>query len=202
MSAIHLNGNVWIIFPLRLGKCELWEHDRIHRRSREVLLVLDHVHILHVPMKRYRMMGDSVLRGDAVTRTMMWVVALHIHVWGIHVCGAHSFLILYCMFHTVGGLKWVFCRYANHECVNWILRLAICRECTCYATDIERDCHLRLAILWGRIGWSMHHHDCFLMYNCASLTLVPVINNLWINVCHLACVELDEMFCSMLLEWL
>jgi hypothetical protein len=45
-------------------------------------LVLDHVHILHVPMKRYRMMGDSVLRGDAVTRTMMWVVALHIQVWG------------------------------------------------------------------------------------------------------------------------
>ena len=43
-----------------------------------MLLVLNHVHILHVPMKRYRMMGDSVLRGDAVTRTMMWVVALHI----------------------------------------------------------------------------------------------------------------------------
>jgi len=50
-----------------------------------VLLVLDHVHILHVPVKRYLMMGDSVLRGDAVARTMMWVVALHIRVWG-HTC--------------------------------------------------------------------------------------------------------------------
>jgi len=28
MDAIRLNGNVWIILPLRQGKCELGEHDR------------------------------------------------------------------------------------------------------------------------------------------------------------------------------
>jgi len=54
----------------------------MHRRSLEVLLVLDRVHILHVPMKRYHMMGDSILRCNVVARTMIWVVALHICVWG------------------------------------------------------------------------------------------------------------------------
>jgi hypothetical protein len=28
MDAIRLGGNVWIKMPLRLGKCELWGHDR------------------------------------------------------------------------------------------------------------------------------------------------------------------------------
>jgi len=86
------------------------------------------------------------------------------------------------MIHTVVGLKWIFSRYANHECVNWILRLAICRECTYYAIDIERDCQLRLAILWGQKGQSMHHHNCCVMYNYASLIFVLTISNMWINV--------------------
>jgi len=43
------------------------------------------------------MLGDSVLRGDAVTRVMMWVVTHHRHGCGVHVCGVYSFKFL---FHT------------------------------------------------------------------------------------------------------
>jgi len=33
------------------------------------------------------MLGDSVLRADAVPRAMMWVVTHHMHGWGVCVCG-------------------------------------------------------------------------------------------------------------------
>jgi len=43
------------------------------------------------------MLGDSVLRGDAVIRTMMWVVTRHMHRRGVYVCGVYSFKFLFCM---------------------------------------------------------------------------------------------------------
>ena len=33
------------------------------------------------------MLGDSVLRGDAITRAMMWVVTHHMHGSGVYACG-------------------------------------------------------------------------------------------------------------------
>jgi len=51
------------------------------------------------------MLGDSVLRGDAVTRAMMWVVARHMHRCGTSVCGVHRFKILVLHAHTRVGLK-------------------------------------------------------------------------------------------------
>jgi hypothetical protein len=79
---------------------------------------------------------------------------------------------------------------AEIEC-SW--RLAIYRESTCYATNIECDCHLRLATLWGRIGRSMHHYDCCFMHNYASLSFVLIISNLWSMWCYyLLCVKLDK----------
>jgi len=47
--------------------------------------VLCPTHIFRVLGKHYRMVGDSVLRGDAVIRVIMWVVACHIQVW-VPVC--------------------------------------------------------------------------------------------------------------------
>jgi len=38
--------------------------------------------------KHYHMVGDSVLRGDAVIRVMMWVVACHVQVWITYVWNA------------------------------------------------------------------------------------------------------------------
>ena len=86
------------IFPLCLGKWDLWEHDRIHYRSRGVLLGA--VSCTHVACawEQYRMLGDSVLRGDAVIRAMMWVVTCHMHRRGVCVCGVYSFKFLICMF--------------------------------------------------------------------------------------------------------
>jgi len=43
------------------------------------------------------MLGDSVLRGDAVIRAMMLVVARHMHGQGVCVCGVYSFNFLFCM---------------------------------------------------------------------------------------------------------
>jgi len=40
------------------------------------------------------MLEDSVLRGDAVTRAMMWVVTRHMHGRGVRVCGVYSFNFL------------------------------------------------------------------------------------------------------------
>jgi len=110
---------IWMVmygslFPLRLGKWELWEYDRIHCQSRGVLLgAVSCTHIWCV-WEQYRILGDSVRRGDAVIRAMMWVVARHMHRRGVCVCGVYSFKFLFCMIHTVVGLKWVFCRYTNH----------------------------------------------------------------------------------------
>jgi len=94
---------IWVviygsIFPLRLGKWELWEHDWIHCRSRGVLLGA--VSCIHVwcAWEQYHMLGDSVLRGDAVIRAMMWVVTCHMHRRGVCVCGVYSFKFLICMF--------------------------------------------------------------------------------------------------------
>jgi len=44
------------------------------------------------------MLGDSVLRGDAVTRAMMWVVTHHMHGRGVYVCGEYSLKFLFSMF--------------------------------------------------------------------------------------------------------
>ena len=44
------------------------------------------------------MLVVSVLRGDAVIRAMMLVVARHMHRCGVCVCGVHSFKFLFCMF--------------------------------------------------------------------------------------------------------
>jgi len=44
------------------------------------------------------MLGDSVQRGDAVIRTMMLVVARHMHRRGAYVCGVHSFKFLFYTF--------------------------------------------------------------------------------------------------------
>jgi len=93
---------IWVvmygsILPLRL-KWELWEHDRIHCRSSEVLLGA--VSCTHVwcAWEQYRMFGDSVLRGDAVTRAMMRVVTHHMHESGVYACGVCRFKFLFCMF--------------------------------------------------------------------------------------------------------
>jgi len=48
--------------------------------------------------EQYRMLGDSVLRGDAVIRAMMWVVAHHMRRCGAYVCGVHGFKFLSNMF--------------------------------------------------------------------------------------------------------
>jgi len=50
------------------------------------------------------MLGDSVSRGDAVIRVMMWVVVRHMHRCGASVCGVHS-LNSRLHIHTVVGLK-------------------------------------------------------------------------------------------------
>jgi len=91
---VVMYGSIW---PLRLGKWELWEHDRIHCRSRGVLLGV--VSCTHgwCAWEQYRMLGDSILRGDAVIRAMMWVVARHMHGRGVCVCGVYSFNFLFCM---------------------------------------------------------------------------------------------------------
>ena len=84
-SWLYVRIVVWD--PLCLGKWELWEHDRIHCRSREVLLcAVSCTHVWCV-WEQYRMMGESVLRCDAVTRAMMWVVTRHMHGRGVYVCG-------------------------------------------------------------------------------------------------------------------
>jgi len=44
------------------------------------------------------MLGDSILRGDAVIRAMMWVVVRHMHRCGTYVCVVHSFKFLFSMF--------------------------------------------------------------------------------------------------------
>jgi len=44
------------------------------------------------------MLGDSVLGGDAVTRTMMWVVTRPVDGRGVYVCEVYSFKFLFCMF--------------------------------------------------------------------------------------------------------
>jgi len=44
------------------------------------------------------MLGDSVLRGDAVIKAMMWVVARHVHGRGVCVYGVYNFKFLFCMF--------------------------------------------------------------------------------------------------------
>jgi len=94
---------IWVvmygsILPLRLGKLKLWEHDRIHCWSREV--ILGAVSCTHVwcAWEQYRMLEDSVLRGDAVTRAMMWVETHHMHGCGVYVYGVYSFKFLFCMF--------------------------------------------------------------------------------------------------------
>jgi len=51
------------------------------------------------------MLGDSVLRDDAVTRAMMWVVKRHMHGCGVYVCGVYSFKFLFCMFILWLGLN-------------------------------------------------------------------------------------------------
>ena len=56
------------------------------------------MHTCLVCLGQYRMLGDSVLRGDAVTRAMMWVVTRHMHGRGVYVCGVYSFKFLFCMF--------------------------------------------------------------------------------------------------------
>jgi len=97
ISSLIRRGIVWVpfiwvvmygsIFPLRLGKWELWEHDWIHCRSREVILgAVSRTHVW-CARKQYRMLGDSILRGDVVTRAMMWVVTCHMHGCGVYVCG-------------------------------------------------------------------------------------------------------------------
>jgi len=43
--------------------------------------VLCHAHMFRCAWEQYRLLGDSVLRGDAVTRAMMWVVTRHMHGW-------------------------------------------------------------------------------------------------------------------------
>ena len=94
---------IWVvmygsILPLRLGKWVLWEHDRIHYRSREVLLgAVSYTHVW-CAWEQYRMLGDSVLRGNAVTRAMMWVVTRHMHGRGVYACGVCRFKFLFCMF--------------------------------------------------------------------------------------------------------
>jgi len=44
------------------------------------------------------MVGDSVLRGDAVIRAMMWVVTHNMHGCGVYVCGVYSFKFLFFIF--------------------------------------------------------------------------------------------------------
>jgi len=44
------------------------------------------------------MLGDFVLRGDAIIRAMMWVVVRHMHRCGAYVCGVHSFKFSFCIF--------------------------------------------------------------------------------------------------------
>jgi len=44
------------------------------------------------------MLGDSVLRGDAVTSVMMGVATRHMHGRDVYVCGVFSFKFLFCMF--------------------------------------------------------------------------------------------------------
>ena len=94
---------IWVVmygssFPLRPGKWELWEHDRIHCRSTGVLLgAVSCTHDWCV-WEQYRMLEDSVLRGDAVIRAMMWVVARHVHGRGVCIYGVYNFEFLFCMF--------------------------------------------------------------------------------------------------------
>ena len=94
---------IWVVMYgsiclLRLGKGELWEHDRIHCRSRGVLLgAVSCTHAWCV-WEQYRMLGYSVRWGDAVVRAMMWVVARHMHGWGVSVYGVYSFKFLFCIF--------------------------------------------------------------------------------------------------------
>ena len=67
--------------------------------------VLCHARISSVPRNSTTCGGDSILRGDAVTRAMMWVVARHMHRCGTSVCGVHRFKILVLHAHTRVGLK-------------------------------------------------------------------------------------------------
>jgi hypothetical protein len=102
------------------------------------------------------------------------VLVLHVYIRGYMYIGVLRILLLcfiVCYIRKCWAAIKLFCKYANHECVSR-KRLAIYRESACYATDIERDCHLRLAILWGWIGRSMHLHDCCFIHGYAPLTLV------------------------------
>ena len=86
------------ILSLRLGKLELWEHDRMHCRSMGVLLgAVPCTHVWCV-WEQCRMLGNSILRGDAVTRAMMGVATRHMHGWGVYMCGVYSFRFLFYMF--------------------------------------------------------------------------------------------------------
>jgi len=86
-TSISVSCESMIRYTADLGKC-FW--------------VLCPMHIFWVFIEKYHLVGDSVLRGDAIIRVMIWVLALHIQVQGT--CGGVlRFYLPSYMFHTVVG---------------------------------------------------------------------------------------------------
>jgi hypothetical protein len=151
---------------LRYGKWELWEHGRVHCRSREVLMWCRSTYVLCACLyKGIQCVGVPSHGDDAVNRTMIREVATVILVFG-NACRASS--LLYCFlayFSYCEGLGWSGFLQVHNNAIEWYILATFTRD-RCVPPSIS------LVIVISKFVRTyetcMHHVCAFHSWHCSS----------------------------------
>jgi len=149
LAWVVMNGSMYPTPKVRLWAVRAWPSNR---RSRGELDVVTRV------FTSYTRFYMKVLNCGLVGMTVY--TCLYVYMGMLHMGSMLQYILEYLAFNLETRLSFVYLYYwlvglkwnsstgtlTKNAYIEHSWRLAICRESTCYATDIERDCHLMLAI--------------------------------------------------------